>query len=98
MSKPLPEDLDEKYAKMWHDSCSWDIPSNIEPFATSDNLIRQLPNLKNLYAEACWKVLDMMANDGLIRQATLRRIHDDRNGWPRGRSTIKSGYVGDDTN
>ncbi len=85
---PLPQDLDDKYSKMWHESCDWRIPDNIEPFRSNGSLANRE---QRLYAEACWHVLNMMAEDGLLRRSTLRRLHDEENGWEPGRSTIEVG-------
>lgn len=90
MSIVIPPSLDKKYAILWHDTNHLDkIPLVLRPFSSYGKLTRRE---KELYSTALWKVLDMMADDGLIKQETLRKIHDEENGWIK-RSSISVGKV-----
>lgn len=90
MNKPLDPELDRKYAQMWVESNSNQVPSGIEPFKSHGPLNDEQVTL---FSEACWMVLNMMAKDGLITRAGLREAYDIRQGWKPGRSKIQVGYV-----
>jgi hypothetical protein len=90
MSDVLRPELDAKYAKLWNQTAGWEIPEGLEPFKMDGGLS---PREQDIYTEGLWKVLDLMANDGLVTRAALRRAHDEKNGWEPGRSKIHAGYV-----
>lgn len=92
-SKYLPSKLDKKYAKLWNQTCGWKIPRSLKPFRITGKLTRRE---NDLYAGACWKVLNMMAQDGLISRDALRYWHNKENGW-KNWSTIDEGYVPKDS-
>lgn len=81
----MTKELEEKYAKLWLETNGWNIPKGLEPFeriAPKDNYSR------NLYISGMWRVLHMMAQDGLITQQKLRELHDKEPGMKRGQSRI----------
>lgn len=85
----LNNELNEKYARLWHETCVMTVPSGLEPFIAHSCLIKGNKGINDLYVSGLWKVLNMMAKDGLITQEELRRQHDEMNGWKPGSSTIQ---------
>lgn len=81
----MDEKLEKKYARMWHQTNSWEIPEGLDPFNRHDVSSRYL---RDLYVSGMWKVFNMMAEDGLISQEMLRRIHDEQPGMKPGQSRI----------
>ena len=81
MSKTIsiPKALDLKYASLWHDvDDDKKVPALLKPMDYYKPLNKRD---KQLYHAGAWAVLNEMADDGLIKQETLRKIHDKNNGW-----------------
>lgn len=77
--------IEEKYAKLWHETCGWEVPAGLEPFKKLSEPEQEI------YVYGMWKILNEMFEDGLISQDTLRRMHEEENGWERGQSKISRG-------
>ena len=88
--KPLEQELDAKYAEMWIQANVGKIPRGAEPLRHTGELTEREVGI---YSEACWHVLQMMAEDALITRKSLRAAHERANGWPSGRSKITEGYI-----
>jgi len=87
----LPKKLDKKYARIWNQSCGWEIPKGFRPFRGHEPTTRKE---KELFTTGIWMTVEMMARDGLISQEMLRYWHNKENGW-RDQSKIQDGYKGD---
>lgn len=77
------ETLDEKYARLWHATNSWEIPDGFKP----SGKIRDNAE-KEMFVSGMFQVLNELFEDGLISEATLRRQHDQMEGMQPGQSKI----------
>ena len=86
-----PKKLDLKYASLWYDLNYSKIPAILKP----PNYYKPLNKRdEEMYSTGAWAVLNEMAEDGLIKQETIRKIHNKENGWID-RSSITVGRVPD---
>lgn len=86
----IPKSLDKKYAILWMDVNSLSTPMVLKALDRYKPITRRE---KDIYNWGLWTVLDMMADDGLIKQETLRMLHDKDNNWLPGSSQITVGKV-----
>lgn len=73
----IPTSLDKKYAILWHDGNDGRLPmilkaSWLKPMNGRD---------KQVYSTAIYMVMNMLAEDGVIKQETIRQVHNKENGW-----------------
>lgn len=81
----IPKNLDYKYASLWHDANSHKLPAILKPMGWLKPLNER--DLR-IHTTAIYQVMNMLAEDGLIKQETIREIHNKENGWVN-RSRIK---------